>query len=103
LQNDPNFIAKLHLDFRVKKNMLVESCVDDYSTHDGLVSVANGIFQASNNLPNSQVIWILFNNPKSGQLTRIKNVHFYEHKIHPMWTPIEPLEISKLVQIQLIL
>jgi hypothetical protein len=44
LQNDPNFIAKLHLDFLVKKNMLVEFCVGDYSTHDGLVSVANGIF-----------------------------------------------------------
>jgi hypothetical protein len=80
--------------------MLVELCVGNHPTHDGLINGADGIFQASSNLPNSQVIWILFNNPKSGQLTRIKNAHFYEHKIHPMWTPIESLEISKLVQIQ---
>ncbi len=39
----------------------------------------------------------MFNKPKSGQLVRIKNAHFYEHKIHPMWTPIEP--ISKDIQI----
>jgi hypothetical protein len=38
-----------------------------YSTHDGLVNGANGIFQASTKLPNSQeVIWILFNDLKSG-------------------------------------
>jgi hypothetical protein len=77
---------------------LVELCVGNYSTHDGLVNGVDGIFQASSKLPNSQkVIWILFNNPKNGQLTRIKNAHFYEHKIHPTWTLIEP--ISKDIQI----
>jgi len=30
-------------------------------------------------------------------LTRTKNAHFYEHKIHPTWTPIE--SISKDIQI----
>ncbi len=41
---------------------------------------------------NSQeVIWILFNNPKCDQLTRIKNAHLYEHEIHLAWTPIEPI------------
>jgi hypothetical protein len=45
-------------------------CTGNYSTHDGLVNGANGIFQALNKLHNSlKVIWILFNNPKSGQLT----------------------------------
>ncbi len=67
-------------------------CTSNYSTHDGLVNGANGIFQALSKLPNSlKVIWILFNNPKSGQLTWTKNAHFYEHKIHPTWTPIEPI------------
>jgi len=62
--------------------MLVQLCVGNYSTHDGLINGANGIFQASSKLHNSQeAIWILFNNPKSGQLIRIKNAHFYEHKI----------------------
>jgi hypothetical protein len=78
--------------------MLVELCVGNYSTHDGLVNGVNRIFQTSNKLAYSQeVTWILFNNLKSGHLTRTKNAHFYEHKIHPTWTPIEP--ISKDIQI----
>jgi hypothetical protein len=65
--------------------MLVKFCVGNYSTRDGLVNGANEIFQASRKLPNSQeFIWILFNNLKSGRLTRTKNGHFYEQKIHPM-------------------
>jgi hypothetical protein len=40
---------------------------------------------------------MLFNNPKCGQLTRIKNAHLYEHDMHPTWTLIEP--ISKDIQI----
>jgi len=41
-------------------------------------------------------MWILFINPKCGQLTKIKNAHLYEHEIHLTWTPIEP--ISKDIQ-----
>jgi hypothetical protein len=78
--------------------MLVELCAGNCSTHDGLVNGVDGIFQTSSKLLNSQqVIWILFNNLKSGQLTRIKNAHFYEHKMYPTWTSIEP--ISKDIQI----
>jgi hypothetical protein len=63
--------------------MLFELCAKNYATHDGLV---NGV---STKVLNSQeVIWISFNNPKCGQLTRIKNAHLYEHEIHPTWTPI---------------
>jgi hypothetical protein len=72
--------------------MWVKLCVGNYSTHDGLVNGVNEIFQTSNKLVYSQeVIWIFFNNLKSGQLTKTKNAHFYEHKIHPTWTPIEPM------------
>ncbi len=88
MQNDLNFTTKLHKKFQVKKFMLVELCASNYSTNNGLVNGANGIFQASNS---QAVIWILFNNIKSGQLTRTKNAHFYEHKIHLMWTPIQPI------------
>ncbi len=60
----------------------------NYATHDGLVNGANGIFQGSTKVFNSQeVIWILFNNPKCGQFTRIKNIQLYEHEIHPTWRP----------------
>jgi hypothetical protein len=78
--------------------MLVQLCVENYATHDGLVNGANEIFQGSTKVFNSQeVIWILFNNLKCGQFTRIKNAHLYGHEIHPTWTPIEP--ISKDIQI----
>jgi hypothetical protein len=57
--------------------MLVGFCARNYSTHDGLVNGVDGIFQGSIKIFNSQeVIWILFNNPKCGQLTRIKSAHF---------------------------
>jgi hypothetical protein len=78
--------------------MLVELCVKNYATHDGLVNGADGIFQGSIKVFNSQeIIWILFSNPKCGQLTRIKIAHLYGHEIHPTWIPIEP--ISKDIQI----
>ncbi len=77
---------------------MVELCLGNYATHDDLVNGVDGMFQGSIKVFNSQkVIWILFNNPKCGQLTRIKNAHLYEHEIHPTWTPIEP--ISKDIQI----
>jgi len=82
--------------------MLVELCVGNYATHDSLVNGVDGIFQESTKVLNSQkVIWVLFNNPKYDQLTRIKNAHLYEHEMHPTWTTIEP--ISKYIQILLTL
>jgi len=78
--------------------MLVELCARNYATHNGLVNGANGIIQGSTKVLNSQKItWILFNNPKYGQFTRIKNAHLYEHEIHPTWRSIEPM--SKNIQI----
>ncbi len=98
LKNDANFIVGLHLEVQVKKNMLVDLCARNYVIHDGLVNDVNGIFQGSTKIFNSQeVIWILFNNPKCGQLIWINNAHLYGHEIHPTWTPIEP--ISKDIQI----
>jgi hypothetical protein len=98
LQNDANFTIELSLEVQIKKNILVELCARNYATHDGLVNGVDGIFQGSIKIFNSRkVIWILFNNPKCGQLTRIKNAHLYEHEIHLTWTPIEP--ISKDIQI----
>ncbi len=64
----------------------------DYATHDGFINGANGIFQGSTKVFNSQkVIWILYNNPKCGQFRRINNAHLYEHEIHPTWTLVEPI------------
>jgi hypothetical protein len=82
--------------------MLDELCAINYTTHNGLVNGANGIFQGLTKVFNPQeVIWILFNNPKCGQLTRIKNAHLHEYEMHLTWTPIRP--ISKDIQILLTL
>jgi hypothetical protein len=54
LQNDVNFTIGLHSKVQVKKNMLVELCVGNYATHDGLINGANEIFQGSIKVFNSQ-------------------------------------------------
>ncbi len=76
--------------------MLVQLCVGNYSTHDGLINGLNGIFQASSKLHNSQeVIWILFNNPKSGQLIKNKKCTLlWTQNTDPTWTPIKPIYID---------
>ncbi len=77
MQNDPNFIIRLHLKIQINKNMLVELCVGNYLTYDGLVNGVVKIFQDLNKLLNSQkVIWILFNNLKSRQLPITKKCTF---------------------------
>jgi hypothetical protein len=78
--------------------MGVELCARNFVTSDGLVNGVDGIFQRSTKILNSQeVIWILFNNPKCDQFTRIKNAHLYEHETHLTWTLIKP--ICKYIQI----
>jgi hypothetical protein len=71
-------------------------CINNYTTHR--INGIHGIFQRSFILLNAQeVILILFNNPKYGQLIRTKNAHLYEHETHPTWTSTKP--ISKDIQI----
>jgi hypothetical protein len=76
LQNDVIFTIGLHLEVQVKKKCWLKLCARNYATHDGLVICANGIFQGSTKVLNSQkIIWILFNNPKCGQLIRKKCIY----------------------------
>jgi hypothetical protein len=91
LQNDANFIAWLHLGVQVKKNMLVELCVGNYATNDGLVNDVDGIFQGSTKVFNSYYVYGYYIIIPNVQLTRLKNAHLYEHEIQPTWTPIEPI------------
>jgi len=52
--------------------MLIELCVGNYATHDGLFNGADGVFQYVTKLQNNEsLIWIGFNNPKIGFVTRI--------------------------------
>jgi hypothetical protein len=50
--------------------MLVELCVGNYATFDGLVNGVDGIFKASTTYCEKTIIWIMFQNSKIGTLTR---------------------------------
>jgi hypothetical protein len=45
--------------------MVVESCVENYATYDGLVNGADGVFKTSTFYHNKTMVWILFPNPKT--------------------------------------
>jgi hypothetical protein len=61
--------------------MLVELCVNNYATYDGLVNGADGILKASTTYCNKTIIWIIFQNSKIGTLIRKKYNHYYNNNI----------------------
>jgi hypothetical protein len=73
----------------MKKYMLVELCVGNYATYDGLVNGADGIFKASTTYCGKTIIWIMFQNFKIGTLIREKYSHYYNNNIESKWTPIK--------------
>ncbi len=72
----PNQITYLHCELLVKKNMLVELCVWNHATSNGLVNGANGIFKDYIKTSTSKsFIWIYFENPRIGNNTRLDKYH----------------------------
>ncbi len=67
---------------------MVELCVSNHATSDGLVNGADDIFKASTTYCEKTIIWIMFYNSKIGTLTRIF-FHYYDNNIVSKWTPIE--------------
>jgi len=65
LLNGPSKIASLHIIICIKQYMVVESCVENYATYDGLVNGADGVFKTSTFYHNKTMVWILFPNPKT--------------------------------------
>jgi len=47
LSNDSGIISSLRFTINILKNMLVELCVGNYATYNGLVNGVDGIFLAS--------------------------------------------------------
>ncbi len=88
LSNDPSKTIGLHFIIQIKKDMLVELCVSNYATYDGLVNGAHGILKASTTNCNKTIIWIIFRNSKIGTLIREKYNHYYNN-IESKWTLIE--------------
>jgi len=64
LLNDPSKTIGLHFTIHIKEDILIESCVDNYATFDGLVNRAHGIFKTST-YNKKTIIWIMFQNSKN--------------------------------------
>jgi hypothetical protein len=60
LSNDLNKTMGLHSTINIKKDMLVELCVNNYVTYDGLASGTDGIFKTSTTYFEITIIWIIF-------------------------------------------
>ncbi len=71
--NDASKTTGLHFIINIKKYMLVELCVGNYATYNGLVNGANDIFKASITYCEKTIIWIMFQNSKIRTLIR-KNI-----------------------------
>jgi hypothetical protein len=91
LLDDPSKIASLHIIIHIKQDMVVELCVGNYATYDGLVNGANGVFKISTSYHNKTIVWILFPNPKIRMLAKEKCTHLYTNNIQSNWTPIESI------------
>jgi len=71
--------------------MLVELCVCNYATSNGLTNGANGIFKVSKIYCEKTIIWMIFQNYQIGTSIREKYSHYYDNNIESKWTPIEPI------------
>jgi hypothetical protein len=60
LSNDLSKTLGLHSTINIKKDMLVESCVGNYATFNGLLNGVDGIFKASTTYCEKTIIWIMF-------------------------------------------
>ncbi len=67
--NDLSKTTCLHSTINTKIYMLVELCVGNYATYNGLVNGADGILQALITYCEKTIIWIKFQNSKIGTLT----------------------------------
>jgi hypothetical protein len=72
--------------------MLVELCVGNYATSNGLVNGVDGIFKDYiKRSVSKSFIWIYFENPRIGNNTRLKKYHLYKQfpRLNKSWTLIE--------------
>jgi len=68
--------------------MLVEFCVGNYATFNGLVNGTVNIFKTSTTYCGKIIIWIMFQNSKIGTLIREKCSPYYNN-IESKWTIVD--------------
>jgi hypothetical protein len=61
--------------------MLVELCVGNYATFDGLVNGTDDIFKPSTTYCEKIIIWIMFQNFNIATLIKEKYNHYYDNNI----------------------
>ncbi len=61
----------------LRKKKLVELCVENYETSDGLVNGANDIFENFTKIISNSFVWIHFHNLQIGHNKQIKNLQIY--------------------------
>jgi hypothetical protein len=77
LSDFPNQIVGLHHELFFKRHMLVEQCVGNYRTSDGLVNNVDGTFEEYTKNVSKPLMWINFYNPHIGFNIRLENSHMY--------------------------
>jgi hypothetical protein len=73
--NLPNQTFGVHHELFLKKHMLMELCVRNYCTSNGIVNGANETFKECTKTISKPVIWINFHNPHIGFNTTLENSH----------------------------
>jgi hypothetical protein len=66
LLDDPSKTTSLHTTICIKENMIVELCVGNCATYDGLVNEDDGVFKTLTSYHNRTTVWILIPNQKIG-------------------------------------
>ena len=77
----------------LKQNMRVELIGGKYSTEDGLVNGAEGLFRYYTK-SNPELIWIEFMDTKVGLLERNKMRCLFTPEIKCSWTPIKRITLQ---------
>jgi hypothetical protein len=79
--NDLSKTSSLYFTISTKIDMVVELCVSNYVTFDGLMNGVDGIFKTSTTYCEKTITWTMFQNSKIGTLTREKYNHYYDKNI----------------------
>jgi hypothetical protein len=62
LSDDPSKTIGLCPVIHIKQSMVVELCVGNYATYNGLVNGVDSVFKTSTSYHNKTIVWILFPN-----------------------------------------
>jgi hypothetical protein len=72
--------------------MVVELCVGNYATYDGLVNGVDSVFKTSTSYHNKTIVWILFPNKKTWIIIH----YFFLHSNKRMIIFVNSTPTSKL-------